>query len=233
MRRWAAASLTLLLTFCFVVLGIWQLERRIWKHALIARIESRISNAPVQAPGPDQWPLVSAENAEYLHVSAQGRFLANPPELTKAVTAYGPGSWVMAPFQSEEGWHVLINRGFVPDGSPVPQPPGGDVKLTGLLRISEPAGGFLRRNDPLMHKWYSRDVAQLSVGFGLAQTAPYFIDLEAGADTPETPRTGLTVVNLPNNHMIYAMTWFIMACGALLGFRLIVTKAPYAADEEV
>ena len=88
--------------------------------------------------------------------------------------------------------------------------PDGTVEVTGLLRMTQPDGAFLRKNDPQAGRWYSRDVAALSAQHGIAQAAPYFIDAEAGADD-RLPIGGLTVVSFRNNHLGYALTWFALA----------------------
>ena len=83
--------------------------------------------------------------------------------------------------------------------------------MTGLLRITEPGGGFLRRNDPAAGRWYSRDVAAIAAARGLADVAPYFVDADASSDVPGGPRGGLTIVSFTNHHLIYALTWFVLA----------------------
>lgn len=114
MKRIALVVLAGLGTLLLVGLGVWQLERREWKLALIDRVERRVHAAPVPAPGPDAWAGVSKENSEYLHVSVTGRFLAGRDTLVRAVTALGGGHWMMTPLQTDDGFVVLVNRGFVP-----------------------------------------------------------------------------------------------------------------------
>ena len=97
----------------FVALGTWQVERRVWKLNLIARVEQRVHAPPVAAPGPDQWPNVTAAAAEYRHVSATGTFLDNSQTLVQAVTDLGAGYWVLTPLRLADGSIVLVNRGFV------------------------------------------------------------------------------------------------------------------------
>jgi surfeit locus 1 family protein len=89
--------------------------------------------------------------------------------------------------------------------------------VTGLLRLSEPGGGFLRPNDPRSDRWYSRDVAAIAASRGLDRVAPYFIDLERAPDEAGLPIGGLTVVTFPNNHLVYAVTWGILALMAAAG----------------
>jgi surfeit locus 1 family protein len=85
--------------------------------------------------------------------------------------------------------------------------------------MSEPGGGFLRRNVPAEERWYSRDVAAIAARRGIAGAAPYFIDAEAAPATDAWPRGGLTRLVFPNNHLVYALTWFGMALG--LGAALV------------
>ncbi|QOZ74554.1 SURF1 family protein [Bradyrhizobium sp. CCBAU 53351] len=221
--------LTVLALIVFVVLialGIWQIERRAWKLALIDRVEQRVHATAQPIPSSASWPAVSATNDEYRHVSVNGRFLHDRETLVQAVTEEGPGYWVLTPLQRSDGTQVLINRGFVPserraastrrDGNP-----DGQVEITGLLRITEPKGGFLRNNVPQHNRWYSRDVAAIAAARGLHDVAPFFVDADAGSQSAGGPIGGLTVVRFPNNHLIYALTWFALAF--MLAAKLFVT----------
>jgi surfeit locus 1 family protein len=208
-----------------VGLGIWQIERRDWKLALIDRVERRIHAPASQMPSPAFWPAVTAASDEYRHVSASGRFLFDRETLIKAVTDEGAGYWLLTPLQRDDGTTVLVNRGFVPAGlhgssTPRAGDPQGLVSITGLLRMTEPGGGFLRTNDPVNERWYSRDLAAIAAARGLRETAPFFIDADAAPDAGVYPIGGLTVVRFPNNHLIYALTWFTLAF-MLVGWLLV------------
>jgi surfeit locus 1 family protein len=224
-RLWLTVlSLT---TFAVLIaLGVWQIERRASKLALIDRVEQRI-HAPVQpAPSPASWATISTANDEYRHVSVAGRFLHDRETLVQAVTEEGPGYWVLTPLKRDDGTLVLINRGFVPserrDASTRQRGnPDSRVEITGLLRITEPNGGFLRNNVPQHNRWYSRDVAAIAAARGLDNIAPFFVDADAGSQTAGGPIGGLTVVSFPNNHLIYALTWLALAF--MLAGKLLVT----------
>lgn len=210
-----------------LALGIWQLERRVWKLDLIQRVNERVHAAPVAAPGPQSWPVINAAGDAYRHVQVQGHFIEGHDTLVQAVTELGGGYWLLAPFQTTDGFTVLVNRGYVPADRSQRYPAGGDGTrtLTGLLRITEPGGGFLRRNDPAGGRWYSRDVAAIAAAQGLHKIAPYFIDADASAQTAGFPVGGLTVISFPNNHLLYALTWFALAA-MLAGWSF------YAARQE-
>jgi len=211
--------LALLSLTAFVVLiglGIWQVERRAWKLELIDRVERRVHAAARPIPSPESWPAITAANGEYRHVAVTGHFLHDRETLVKAVTEAGGGYWVLTPLARDDGRLVLINRGFVPseqrdaatrqDGNP-----DGQVEITGLLRTTEPKGGFLRDNDPVHDRWFSRDVAAIAAARDLHNVAPFFVDADAGTQAGSGPIGGLTVIRFPNNHLIYALTWFALA----------------------
>lgn len=227
----------LALAACFVALGIWQIQRRAWKHALIAAVEARVDAVPVAAPGPDSRHTADA----YRHVIVTGHFIEGCETFVRAVTDLGAGYWVMTPFDTGR-FVVLVNRGFVtPEEKRLSPPAGGwacdgegaarplvprptpspshkrEGSIVGLLRISEPDGGFLRTNDPAADRWYSRDVAAIAAARHLTRVAPYFIDADASGNAPGQPVGGLTVVRFSDNHLSYALTWFGMAALCLWG----------------
>ncbi|WP_442919262.1 SURF1 family protein [Methylobacterium sp. SyP6R] len=211
-KRLLLLGLSLLATALFLALGIWQVERRAWKLDLIARVEARLAAAPVPAPGRAEWPKLSRDADEYRRVTATGRFLPDRAVRTMAVTEKGAGSWLLVPLVTASGDTILINRGFVPSDWQGSAGDGeGSVTVTGLLRLPEPGGGFLRSNDPAHDRWYSRDVAAIAAARNLGPVAPYFIDADASGNGPSQPVGGLTVVVFHNNHLIYALTWFGLA----------------------
>lgn len=200
----------------FAGLGVWQVERLAWKRELIARVEARVHAAPVAAPGPQAWAGVSAKGDEYRRVRLTGAFENDKETLVQAVTEKGPGFWVMTPLRTDAGYEVLVNRGFVPTelkdpATRIAGQANGPAAVTGLLRMSEPHGGFLRANQPAAGRWYSRDVAAIARARGLAQTAPYFVDADATPNAGGWPLGGLTVVRFRNSHLSYALTWFSLA----------------------
>jgi surfeit locus 1 family protein len=215
--------------FCalgFTALGIWQVERLGWKLDLIARVEARIHAAPVPIPPAARWAGMDARGEEYRRVTLTGTFLHDRETLVQALTARGAGYWLITPMRTAQGI-VLVNRGFVPpdkrgQGNPWCGPEG-ETTVTGLLRATEPGGGFLRSNDPAGGRWYSRDVAAIARAKELGPVAPFFVDADATPNPGLYPIGGLTVVRFNNNHLIYALTWFVLAglsaAGAFLMFR--------------
>lgn len=230
------AILGLLLIVLFAGLGTWQVVRLQWKLALIERVESRVSAAPVSPPPQSRWAQVTKESDEYRHVRLAGRFLYEYTTPVQAVSELGAGFWLLTPLCSTDGSIIFVNRGFIPaagntaqryparraNGNPCAAAAGAPHTLTGLLRIAEPGGGFLRDNDPARNRWFSRDVAAIAAARGLsasagdtaAPLAPFFVDAARGQDpagAPDRPVGGLTVISFQNNHLVYAVTWYALA----------------------
>ncbi|WP_367197459.1 SURF1 family protein [Amorphus sp. 3PC139-8] len=203
----------------FSALGVWQLQRRDWKLDLIARVDSRIHQPAAAAPGPADWPSISADDDEYRRVRVTGHFLNDRETLVQAVTDLGGGFWVVTPLVTDDGFTVLVNRGFVPPErrDPTTRTAGmasDTMTVEGLMRMTEPNGGFLRANAPAEDRWYSRDVAAIAEAKGLGDVAPYFIDADT-TNPGSYPVGGLTRVTFRNTHLVYAMTWFALAAMAL------------------
>lgn len=196
----------------FLALGTWQMFRMQWKHALIERVNQRAHAAPVAAPGRAEWPSITAENAEYRHVLAAGTLLLDRSTLVQAATTRGPGFWVMTPLQTAAGDIILVNRGYVPSRQTDTGSGSRAAEVTGLLRMSQPGGGFLRKNDAAGRRWYSRDVQAIAASLGLPAVAPYFIDADAApVQEAGQPIGGLTVIVFKDNHLVYALTWYALA----------------------
>ena len=231
-------------------MGTWQVYRLQWKLHLIDRVESRVHSAPLAPPAPSAWALLDAKALEYQPTTVTGQWLPGKTVLTQATTALGAGFWVISPLQQADGSHVLVNRGFVPDtlrsqwshaAQVIAATPTGLVHVTGLLRATEPQGGFLRDNDPQAQRWFSRDVQAIAQAQGLAQAAPFFIDagLPDGSADPvgeqkrssasdlqsqQWPRAGLTQVRFVNNHLVYALTWYGLALMVVGATWLVLRK---------
>jgi len=212
--------LCVLLCLVFLTLGSWQVQRRQWKLALIARTNERVHASPVAPPASDTWQQINAADFEYRHLTLRGHWLAPACLIhTQALTELGSGFWQLQPLELADGSVIWINQGFVP----TPQAARAATAAfqgTGLLRISEPGGSLLRKNEAQAGHWYSRDIAAITAHCGLPpeRTAPYFVDMDASAAAasaagaaPQYPVPGLTVIQFHNSHAVYAITWVVLA----------------------
>ncbi|MEM1048810.1 MAG: SURF1 family protein [Pseudomonadota bacterium] len=208
-----------------ISLGAWQVERLGWKEELIARATERPRSEPVPAPGPATWSPFDFDRYDYMPVRMTGRFGPDEVHVYMALTSPrgprgGQGYWVVAPFETVDGWTVVVNRGFVPEShkDPSTRPSDassdGEQTLVGLIRRPGLGNRFTPENDIAKNVWYARDPAAIGQHFGIAadRLAPYSVDLVAAMTPPGgLPQAGETRQSFSNNHLQYAVTWFGLA----------------------
>jgi surfeit locus 1 family protein len=215
----APTIFTAVMLAILVGLGTWQVERLQWKEGLLAQIDSRTHAAPVPLPPRADWAHLSPADEEYRRVTAQGTF---DPRQALIFRGSGkiegapsqPGYWVMGALHLAGGGSVLVNRGFVPldsKGAPSLAPPAGPVAVTGLMRAPEERNMFTPADDAASGQWYTRDPAAIVAAFGWTDAAPFSLDEDAHPAPPGTPAGGATVIDIPNNHLSYAVTWYGLA----------------------
>jgi surfeit locus 1 family protein len=228
--KWSIAIFGLFSFVSLILLGNWQLDRRIWKLDLMQRVETRVHASPESAPDVTRWQTISKNTDEYRRVSVSGNFLSDKDTLVVAATEQGSGYWVLTPFQRVDESIVLVNRGFISQGVQPAPALTGLQQVVGLLRMTEPEGSVLRTNEPVLDRWYSRDVTAIATHQKVI-AAPYFIDAEKrGLEKPplpaqigQVPVGGLTRINFYNNHMVYAITWYGLAI-MIIGAGVIIVR---------
>jgi surfeit locus 1 family protein len=204
-----------------ISLGLWQLDRLAWKEALIATLQQRLAAAPADLPPVAEWPKLTADNAEFRRVKLRVEFpdapraevYAGAPALRADIRS--PGYFVFAPARVPGGETIAINTGWVPADRKYPWI-GGVRDITGCLRWPEQPGLFVSDRDASGAIWFVRDPQAMARVRGWGEVAPFYIDMESPVPPGGLPRPGPLTVNLRNNHLGYAWTWFGLA-GTLAG----------------
>ena len=215
----------------FVGLGSWQLQRKAWKEALIETLEQRLSAPPGDLPPRERWASLSAANDEFRRVKFSAAFVPRAEALIYTSGSAlrsdvsGSGYWVFAPAQLTSGGIVVVNRGFVPEGrqDPVTRAAGaatGHADLVGVMRWPESRGAFSPKDDPDRNIWFVRDPVAIAAAKGWGEVAPFFIELESPQPPGGLPRPGTLKVNLRNEHLQYAITWYGLALVVVVMFGL-------------
>ena len=196
-------------------LGFWQIERLFWKRDLIAQRQAAVSAAVVPAPR----DLEEARGMEFRHVTDEGVFL-HDKEIFLGATSEGgrQGYQVLTPLREPGGRAVFVNRGFIPADlkGPAKRSAGqiaGTVRVQGLLR-RPPSGRptwFLPDNRADLNYWFWVDLPAMSAAAQLDRVAPFYIDADATPNPGGWPKGGVTRLELPNDHLQYAITWFSLA----------------------
>lgn len=202
-----------------VGLGVWQLQRLEWKETLIDRLQTRAEAPPESLPPGD----LSMEEWEFRTVTLTGHFLhEDEMHLLNRSLNGNPGLHVITPFRRTDVPNtpvVLVNRGWVPfelkDKAAREQGLiGGEVTVQGIVRFQRPITGlqrvFLPENEPANNIWYSIDAAQMEeeIGFQL----PNYYVVDGNESLPGTYPVGRQwTLDIRNDHLQYALTWFILA----------------------
>jgi len=213
-------------------LGVWQLQRLEWKRGLIAEIETRAKAPPISLAE----ALALAKDGgdpSYLHVRVAGRFENDKERHLYALADGAPGWHLITPLVADDGATVMVDRGFVPDAlkEQATRPQSqveGETSVTGLVRVPESKGAFTPDSDPDRDRWYYRDLdgmAQSMFGDKPQNLAPFFLEAEEGGPPGSWPRGGQTRLDLPNNHLQYAITWFLLAFCLLVIYAVYVRQA--------
>lgn len=219
-------------------LGTWQIERKTWKEDLITRIVRQTQAAPVAPPLATDW---DPARDEFRHVRVSGRFLNDKETLVHGLAAGETpgralqGYYVLTPFVRDGSGMVLINRGFVPTELKAQSDRrdgliDGSTTVTGILRASEPRGLFVPEPDPARGEWFNRDIAGIASARGLSDVAPYLIEADAAPGQTTWPRGGQLRVDLPNNHLQYAFTWFSLAACLIAVFSVFAWRRLHEPD---
>jgi surfeit locus 1 family protein len=227
-RSWLGLLLPALLAFIVLIgLGTWQVERKAWKEALIAALTERLAVPPQALPAPATWQSLDSASDEYRHVKFTALFDHAAEALVYgAASAFrpdvsGPGYWVFTPARLTDGSLVMVNRGFVPEDrkEPTSRSAGqvsGPVEIIGALRWPDTRHWFTPNDEAAHNLWFTRDPQAIAAAKGLGAVAPFFVEMEAPVPPGGLPSPGKIVVNLPDNHLQYAITWYGLAA-ALVG----------------
>ncbi|KAF0123349.1 MAG: surfeit locus 1 family protein [Methylocystaceae bacterium] len=233
------AVATTLLFALLVSLGFWQVRRLGEKEALIARVEQRSTQSPQPIPPADRWASLRAEDYDFMHVRAAGRFIGGRDALVFAAPPEGasrePGYWLLTPFALTGGGLMLVDRGFLPASkageAAIRAAPPGEATLVGLLRAPERRNPFTPADQPEKGVFFARDPAAIAGALGLADVAPFALVIDAApAAGPDWPRPVGGVPTIVNNHFSYAVTWFSLSLALLVIFALYARGVLARAD---
>jgi surfeit locus 1 family protein len=217
---YVAAFFAVLAFAALIALGTWQVERLHWKEGLLATIDQRIHSTP-RPLGEIERLFSEKHDVEYWPVTAKGIFLHSGERHFLATWQGDSGFNVYTPLKLDDGRYIFVNRGFVPYArkDPATRQQGevaGEVTVTGLARnpLAEKPSYIVPDNDFKKNVFYWKDLSAMVATAGLPKGAtvlPFFIDAGAASNPGGLPIGGVTVINLPNNHFQYALTWYGLA----------------------
>ncbi|MEL6477284.1 MAG: SURF1 family protein [Pseudomonadota bacterium] len=188
-------------------LGMWQLQRLAWKEGLLAEIATRLSTAPVSLPASPE-----ETRDQFRQIRLEGRLGAEELYVLTSRRPHGPGFKVISPFELPDGRRILVDRGFVPEAQKPPEtraeaPDMGLAAATGTLFWPNELDSFTPAPDLDDRLWFARDLPSMAEALA---AEPVLVSLQTPL-TGRWPEPAPVAHQIPNNHLNYAITWFLLA----------------------
>lgn len=183
-------------------LGVWQLQRLAWKETMLIEIETRIGAAATALPAaPDP------QADRFLPVTVAGSFTGEELEVLSSRKEIGAGYRVIAVLQTTDGRRVLVDRGFVREADHRTPRTARDVEVTGNLHWPSEVDSFTPPPDQARNLWFARDVPAMAAALDTETT--FIIARTPTGDGIEPLPVDSSAI--PNDHLSYAITWFLLA----------------------
>lgn len=193
------------------MLGLWQVSRLEWKSELQKKIDAKyygpISKLPKEVQTNDIYGKYDIEGK----FDKTQLFLFSGPK-----TKLGQGYFVLVPLISKDGRTILINRGFVASkheaeiafaNRDVAISSGKLIKVTGRLMPNSQINSFTPKNDYDKNILFYIDTNEIAEKIGAKLEEFYLIELSESSPLQKLDMNA----KLKNDHLIYAITWFMLA----------------------
>ena len=199
----------------FCALGTWQLVRLQWKNTLIDQISKGLNSSPVNY-------------SEKIRVNYQRVFTEGKYNFEKQIYLYSlndkgqPGYDVITPFETLNLENILVNRGWIKSNLKNNDILDGttDIKIQGLILKNRKPNIFKPENDVEANIWFSINLEQVKEVTG-KNFSNYILYLED--KKTNTPKPKKITIDLPNNHLKYAFTWYSISI-SIFGYFLYFRK---------
>jgi len=221
-RRWVLFALTVVALVAGTIwLGNWQFDRLTERKADNAIVRANEDKDPVPVAGVLAVDRGVGDSDEWRLVEATGSYAADDTVVVRYRSRDGvSGIDVVVPLVTADGTALLVDRGWLeaePDGtdrSGIPDPPPGEVTVTGWVR-ADGTGDSTGVTDQS-----TRAISSREIGEALGRDVyGGFVELQA---EDGEPATGLEPVELPEldngPHFFYGLQWWFFGVLAVFGF---------------
>lgn len=218
-----------------IFLGTWQVQRLEWKQDLIEMLQVRSAQAPSAIPAA---PLTADEH-EFLPVQVKGVYdHENEFHLVNRALNGEAGINVVTPLKMDDGRTILVNRGWVPfemrdKALRAEGLLAGEQTVTGLLRFVKPRSTIetwvVPENEPQNNAWFNIDPAAMAKQADVPSLPEYYILSSDQSERGMLPRGRQWTLDVRNDHLQYAITWYSLALGLLVIYVIYHRKT--AAEE--
>ncbi|WP_410218117.1 SURF1 family protein [Paracoccus sp. (in: a-proteobacteria)] len=186
-----------------VQLGLWQLDRLAWKEGMLDEIRAGIDAEPVPLPAQVD------PSMKYLPVTVSGTTTGDEIDVLSHTREQGGGYQIVSRFVTDDGRAILLDRGFVPqEARRVERQP---VRLTVRGNLHWPQDASSSTPAPNLEEniWFARDVGAMAEQL---DTQPVLVVASfVEGDNQGAEPIPVAVEGVPNNHLSYAIQWFLIA----------------------
>lgn len=197
-----ATLLTLVMVPVLIALGMWQLDRREWKHALIAQL-SQAEHLPPVAPREFFDALAGTKSVQFRRATVDCRpGRVSPYDLKGGTSADGEG-----------GYLVLVA---------CRDPARRYASGPDLVVVA----GWTLRPDAIktIELDTSFDGTIIEHPYGTAAGRPQFMLIPKTAVAPLVPSRTPVPDDLPDSHLSYALQWFAFAVTLVVIYAIYVRR---------
>ena len=221
--------LTVLGMVFMVLLGSWEVQRLFWKQDLINTSQSRFA-ALLVTPPPANADSVTVGEFEFYRVRIEGMFLHDHEMFLAARSLMSHlGYHVITPLQRADGSLVLVDRGWVPldykdPASRAAAQIEGTVWLEGVIRVDGRKSRFTLDNVPEENFWFYVDLPAMASYVGQDPFASWYVEASATPNPGGFPVGGQSKLDLPNDHLQYALTWYSLVLALFVIYLIYNNK---------
>ncbi|MDG2340249.1 MAG: SURF1 family protein [Paracoccaceae bacterium] len=198
-------------------LGFWQVDRHEWKKGVLAEIGGQITAQQVALPD-----APTESQHQYLSVKVIGEIGSAEVTVLASTKQVGAIYRIIAPFRTDDGRMILVDRGFVLDELRDNPRPIGVATLTGNLLWPDEIDKYTPAPDLKAGIWFARDLEKLAIQLN---TDPVLLVVRQSSQVGSgiTPLP-VDITGIPNNHFEYVITWFGLALVWVLMSGLLIWR---------
>ena len=200
--------ISFIITFC--CLGTWQLYRLQWKQDLIYQINTGLNSTPIK--------YSNKIDRNYQRVLLDGKYIFKDQIYLYSLNEKGqPGFDVITPFETVSKENVLINRGWISKNLKNKSKINlvNTNNLQGLLKKNSKKNIFKPENDIKKNIWFYINMSEIRKMTG-RNFNPHVVYLED--KNTKIPLPKKITIDVPNNHLKYAITWYSIAISIFFYF---------------
>ena len=202
-----------------ISLGIWQLNRLEWKQSIINTFEETSSKSPVD--------LQFAQKTEFLKIKIDAKINRQYKIFFPAKTLNGKSGFRLASIlQTIENENILIDEGWYDQDKHqyfLKNDKIFNKEIIGYIRFPRVAKLFTPKNNFTTNEWYTYNLKEIEKFLGIKINQKYFIKNMSSLNEPFLVPSELTPT-FRNNHLQYAITWFVMSFAFFVLFLVYLKK---------